>query len=93
MRHLRTLVDDLLDAARLKHGKIAIEYSDTFLNEITFDAVTTVKHHFESRRHTLKLNGLDVPIPVRADHVRLSQVLGNVLSNVAKYTPVGGTTK
>ncbi|WP_408346600.1 hybrid sensor histidine kinase/response regulator [Paraburkholderia sp. RL17-337-BIB-A] len=91
VRHLRTLVDDLLDAARLKHGKLAIKHSDTSLNEITFDAVTTVKHHFKSRRHTLKLNGLDAPIPVRADHVRLSQVIGNVLSNAAKYTPVGGT--
>jgi signal transduction histidine kinase/CheY-like chemotaxis protein len=91
VRHLRTLVDDLLDAARVKHGKLAIKHSNTSLNEITFDAVTTVKHHFESRRHTLKLNGLDAPIPVRADHVRLSQVIGNILSNAAKYTPVGGT--
>jgi signal transduction histidine kinase/CheY-like chemotaxis protein len=91
VRHLRTLVDDLLDAARLKHGKLAIKHSDTSLNEITFDAVTTVRHHFESRRHTLKINGLDAPVPVRADHVRLSQVLGNILSNAAKYTPVGGT--
>lgn len=90
MRHLRTLVDDLLDAARLKHGKIAIKHSDTSLNEIAFDAIETVKHHIESRRHTLKINGLDSPVPVRADHVRLSQVLGNILSNAAKYTPVGG---
>ncbi|CAD6561990.1 Sensor histidine kinase RcsC [Paraburkholderia hiiakae] len=90
MRHLRTLVDDLLDAARLKHGKLAIKHTDTSLNEIAFDAVTAVKHHFESRRHTLKMHGLDAPVPVRADHVRLSQVLGNILSNAAKYTPVGG---
>ncbi|MGF6859169.1 hybrid sensor histidine kinase/response regulator [Paraburkholderia sp. CI3] len=91
MRHLRTLIDDLLDAARLKHGKLAIKHSDTSLNEIAFDAVTAVKHHIESRRHSLKLTGLEVPVPVRADHVRLSQVLGNLLSNAAKYTPVGGT--
>ncbi|MFL9912975.1 hypothetical protein PQR75_45585 [Paraburkholderia fungorum] len=45
MRHLRTLVDDLLDAARLKHGKLAIKHSDTSLNEIAFDAMTAVKHH------------------------------------------------
>lgn len=91
VRHLRTLVDDLLDAARLKHGKLAIKHSDTSLNEIMFDALSAVKHHFESRRHNLKVSGLDSPVPVRADHVRLSQVLGNVLSNAAKYTPVGGT--
>ena len=91
MRHLRTLVDDLLDAARLKHGKLAIKHSDTSLNEIAFDAVTAVKHHIESRHHSLRLTGLEVPVPVRADHVRLSQVLGNLLSNAAKYTPIGGT--
>jgi signal transduction histidine kinase/CheY-like chemotaxis protein len=91
MRHLRTLVDDLLDAARLKHGKLAIRHSDTSLSDITFDAVTAVRHHIVSRRHTLKVTGLDEPILVRADHVRLSQVLGNLLSNAAKYTPVGGT--
>jgi signal transduction histidine kinase/ActR/RegA family two-component response regulator len=90
MRILRTLVDDLLDAARLKHGKLHIKLSDTSLGEITFDAITAVKHHFESRQHTLKVSGLDGPILVRADHVRLSQVLGNVLSNAAKYTPAGG---
>jgi signal transduction histidine kinase/ActR/RegA family two-component response regulator len=91
MRHLRTLVDDLLDAARLKHGKLAIRHSDTSLNDIAFDAVTAITHHVQSRRHTLKINGLDEPLYVHADHVRLSQVLGNLLSNAAKYTPVGGT--
>ena len=91
MRHLRTLVDDLLDAARLKHGKLAIKHSDTTLNEIAFDAVTAVKHHIQSRRHSLRLTGLEKPVPVRADHIRLSQVLGNLLSNAAKYTPIGGT--
>lgn len=90
MRHLRTLVDDLLDAARLKHGKVAIRHSNTSLNEIVFDAVTAVNHHVESRKHTLTLHGIDAPVYVRADHVRLSQVLGNLLSNAAKYTPVGG---
>lgn len=90
MRHLRTLVDDLLDAARLKHGKLTIRYSDTSLNEIVFDAVTAIRHHIESRKHTLVITGLELPVSVRADHIRLSQVLGNLLSNAAKYTPAGG---
>ncbi|MFM0334811.1 hybrid sensor histidine kinase/response regulator [Paraburkholderia strydomiana] len=90
MRHLRTLVDDLLDAARLKHGKVAVKLSDTLLNDITFDALAAIRHHIEARKHKLTVSGLDAPVPVRADHVRLSQVLGNLLSNAAKYTPVGG---
>jgi signal transduction histidine kinase len=90
MKHLRTLVDDLLDAARLKYGKLTIRSSDTLLSEIVEDAVTTIDDDLRSRGHTLKLTGLDSAIPVRADPVRLSQVLGNLLSNAVKYTPAGG---
>ncbi|SKC87277.1 GAF sensor hybrid histidine kinase [Burkholderia sp. YR290] len=91
MRQLRTLVDDLLDAARLRHGKLAIKYSRTSLNEIVYDAITALKHHIDARKHRLVIEGLDQPVYVRADHVRLSQVVGNLLSNAAKYTPAGGT--
>lgn len=91
MRQLRTLVDDLLDAARLRHGKLAIKYSRTSLNEIVYDAITALKHHIDARKHRLVIEGLDQPVLVRADHVRLSQVVGNLLSNAAKYTPAGGT--
>ena len=93
MRQLRTLVDDLLDAARLRHGKLAIKYSRTSLNEIIYDAITALKHHIDARKHRLEIEGLDEPVHVRADHVRLSQVIGNLLSNAAKYTPVGGTLR
>ncbi|MCO4877530.1 ATP-binding protein [Paraburkholderia caribensis] len=91
MRQLRTLVDDLLDAARLRHGKLAIKYSRTSLNEIVYDAFTALKHHIDARKHRLVIEGLDQTVHVRADHVRLSQVVGNLLSNAAKYTPAGGT--
>jgi signal transduction histidine kinase/CheY-like chemotaxis protein len=90
MRHLRTLVDDLLDAARLQHGKLTIKLSDTLFNDIAFDALSAIRHHIEARKHKLTVTGLDEQLPVRADHVRLSQALGNLLSNAAKYTAVGG---
>src|ERR1700686_158529 len=90
MRHLRTLVDDLLDAARLKHGKLNIRMSDTSLNEIVFDAITAIRHRVDGRRHKLTVTGLDEIIYVRADHVRVSQIIGNLLGNAAKYTPVDG---
>ncbi len=90
IRHLRRLVDDLLDASRIKHGKLSISLDHASLNEIVYDAVSAVKHHIDSRGHALSLVGLDAPINVRADHIRLSQMLGNLLSNAAKYTPHGG---
>jgi signal transduction histidine kinase/CheY-like chemotaxis protein len=90
MRHLKTLVDDLLDAARLQHGKLNIRMSDTSLNEVIFDAITAIRHHIDGRRHKLTVTGLDETIYVRADHVRVSQIIGNLLGNAAKYTPIGG---
>jgi CheY-like chemotaxis protein len=90
MRHLRALVDDLLDAARVRQGKLAIKRTDASLNEIVFDAVSAVQHHIDSRRHTLTLHGMETPMYVFADHVRMSQMIGNLLSNAAKYTPTGG---
>jgi signal transduction histidine kinase/CheY-like chemotaxis protein len=90
MRQLRTLVDDLLDAARIRQGKLALRRGHTSLNEIVFDAVTGVQHHMDSRKHNLVLEGLEAKTFVFADHVRLSQLIGNLLSNAAKYTPTGG---
>jgi signal transduction histidine kinase/ActR/RegA family two-component response regulator len=90
MRQLRTLVDDLLDAARVRQGKLALKRSHTSLNEVVFDAITGVQHHIDARRHTLVLKGVEARIFVFADHVRLSQLIGNLVSNAAKYTPTGG---
>jgi signal transduction histidine kinase/ActR/RegA family two-component response regulator len=90
MRQLRTLVDDLLDAARIRQGKLALKRGHTSLSEIVFDAVTGVQHHMDSRKHNLVLKGLETKTYVFADHVRLSQLIGNLLSNAAKYTPTGG---
>jgi signal transduction histidine kinase len=90
MRHLRTLVDDLLDAARMQHGKLNIRMSDTSLNEAIFDAITAIRHRIDGRRHKLTVTGLDEIIYVRADHVRVSQIVGNLRGNAAKYTPIGG---
>jgi signal transduction histidine kinase/ActR/RegA family two-component response regulator len=90
MRQLRTLVDDLLDAARVRQGKLALKRSHTSLNEVVFDAITGVQHHIDARRHTLVLKGVETRTFVFADHVRLSQLIGNLISNAAKYTPTGG---
>jgi signal transduction histidine kinase/CheY-like chemotaxis protein len=90
MRQLRTLVDDLLDAARIRQGKLALKRGHTSLSEIVFDAITGVQHYMDSRKHNLVLEGLETKTYVFADHVRLSQLIGNLLSNAAKYTPTGG---
>ncbi|HTV78834.1 MAG TPA: response regulator [Steroidobacteraceae bacterium] len=87
---LSRLVDDLLDVSRITRGKINLTRQRVGLDELVARAVETVAPTIEARGHTL-----DVMIPKRAlliygDPMRLTQALGNVLANAAKYTDNGG---
>jgi signal transduction histidine kinase/ActR/RegA family two-component response regulator len=90
MQQLRTLVDDLLDATRIRHGKFVLKCCDVALEAIVADAISAVRYDIDARGHRLVVSGVDRPACVCVDHVRMSQLLGNLLSNASKYTPAGG---
>jgi len=90
-RHLRRLVDDLLDAARVTRGKIEPRWE-------TIDLVALLERVAESTRRMLtdgREQTLDVVLPdraiyVRGDSLRLEQAFWNLLDNASKYTDHGG---
>ncbi len=89
--HITRLVDDLLDVSRLELGKVGLRLQGVDLNDCLAAAVeaaapTTSVHH-----HEVHLRLWEEPLLVRADPVRIEQVIGNLLSNAAKFTPRGGT--
>ncbi len=91
-RHLRDLVDDLLDVARVTSGKIVLHLQALNLREAVDRALSLQQ---DSRpdpsaplEHHLHLNCVDVW--VSADETRLQQIIGNLLDNAMKYTPRGG---
>jgi PAS domain S-box-containing protein len=88
--HLRRLVDDLLDVARITRGHIELRVAPVDLREIIAIAVDATKPLLDERHHELTMELPDGPIPVSADAVRIGQVLSNLLNNAAKYTPPGG---
>jgi signal transduction histidine kinase len=88
--HLRRLVDDLLDAARLARGKIRIAPSRVELQAAATHALETIRPHVEARGQSLAVALPDEPVALLADPVRLAQVIENLLSNASKYTPPGG---
>lgn len=88
--HMIHLIDDLLDVARITTGKIELKKTVVDLNEIVASAVETSLPAIEKAHHELRLNLHDGPLLLEADEVRIGQVIGNLLTNAAKYTPQGG---
>jgi signal transduction histidine kinase len=90
LKHLIRLVDDLLDVSRIARGKIVLVSERVRVADIVAAAVETVQPLLEQKKQRLEVNTADRSIDVRGDPVRLSQVIGNLLHNAAKYTGEGG---
>lgn len=90
LRHLVRLVDELLDLARIRSGKILLVTKPIVLADAVRDAVEISQPMVAARRHDLHVSLPDQPITLEADPVRLSQLIANLLNNAAKYTPDGG---
>jgi PAS domain S-box-containing protein len=88
--HLAHLVDDLLDVARISQGKIALKKARTELGQVIQLAVDAAMPLMEAREHSLDFQTPDGDILLEVDPVRLSQCIGNLLHNAAKFTPIGG---
>ena len=84
------LVDDLLEIARITQGKINLR-KERFRLKIAIDAaVESCQDEINANKHQLTISLPDNPVYINADLVRIEQVLLNLLTNAAKYTPPGG---
>jgi len=90
MQLLKRLVGDLLDASRIRHGKLSVRFAYGSLQDIIADAVTAMRDDLANRHHRLHLTVPPYPVTVHADPARLTQVVSNLLSNALKYTSPGG---
>ena len=88
--HMARLMDDLLDAARIHRGEIALQIEPVDLRSIVTEALDVAMPLIERKSHHFELLLPEQPITLLADHVRLSQVLSNLPTNAAKYTDSGG---
>ena len=89
-QHLNRLLDDMLDLARVGEGTIRLHKRPVELPQIVAQAVEGARPWIEECGHRL-----EVALPpglgtLEADPTRLVQVLTNLLTNAAKYTPRGG---
>ena len=88
-QHLLSLINDILDMAKIEAGKMTLYYEQVSLKEICADAIRLMRGKAEEAGLTLVLDAPDLP-DVDADHRGLKQVLLNLISNAVKFTPEGG---
>ena len=93
VKQLSHLINDLLDIARVTNGKVDIKKESVDLKSIVANAVETSLPLIEKGHHEFNLKLHDAPLPVHADPTRIAQVVANLLTNAAKYTPHGGKIK
>ena len=85
------LIRDLLDLSRLRSGKLELNRENVSPVASIENAIETVRLDAESKGIDIEVTAPDDVMFVRADPVRLEQIIWNLLNNSVKFTPSGGS--
>jgi signal transduction histidine kinase len=88
---LSRLISDLLDLARIEEGALLWRSDELSLKDVVLSAMGSVGPLFENKGQRVTTAFSLTHPGFRGDHDRLVQVVTNILSNAAKYTPAGGS--
>jgi len=88
--NMTRMVNDLLDIARITHGRLHLERTVIDLNAAVMAALETIRQQAERKHLSLDFDILPEPLFVDADPERLAQIFDNLLRNAVIYTDEGG---
>ncbi|HTX05686.1 MAG TPA: CHASE3 domain-containing protein [Steroidobacteraceae bacterium] len=84
------MLDDLLDVSRITRGTLTLHKQRLRLASVIDNAIEVAQPFITAHRHHLTVTLPPQAIEVEGDPLRLSQIVGNLLTNAAKYTDPGG---
>jgi signal transduction histidine kinase len=90
VKQMNRLVNDLLDTVRLQAGRISLNVENVHVDEILRQADATFRPAAAERNIDLEIEAPEPDAAVRADAVRVSQIVGNLLGNAVKFVPEHG---
>ncbi|MFO1050930.1 MAG: HAMP domain-containing sensor histidine kinase [Planctomycetota bacterium] len=89
-QHMLLLLNDLLDRAAFEAGKLRVEMTSCFVEDLLGDAMRLLAPAAVARQTTIRVDiAAEVERPVLADAGRVLQVVFNLVSNALKYSPAG----
>ncbi|HBC42501.1 MAG TPA: hypothetical protein DCZ88_11565 [Pseudanabaena sp.] len=89
--HLLSLINDILDVAKIESGQINLEYSIVSVDQLCQTSLTFIQQQAHKKGIQILVN-LPINLPnLRVDERRICQALINLLTNAVKFTPKGGT--
>ena len=86
-----TLLEDILDAKQIESGHLKLDPVTMKLPEVVGEEVEAIQPLLAMKDMTLRVEFPDPELEVRADPVRIGQVMANLLSNAVKYSAPGGS--
>lgn len=86
---LLALLDDLLDLSKLESGKVELDLREHSVLDLVADAVVEFEAMFQAKGVALRVCNADSVDKLLLDRSRIGQVVRNLLSNAAKFTPSG----
>lgn len=89
-KHLLSLIEDILDIARIESDRIPIEIVKTSLKEMVNDALILVQKHAADKDIDLSEAIVEDDFDLKVDPTRCLQIIVNILGNAVKFTPEGG---
>jgi PAS domain S-box-containing protein len=88
---LINLVNDLLEMERIQSGRMKFEFQPLDLTSLVEKSLEANKPYAEAHKVAFEMRTTTPGVLVRGDGDRLTQVMANLLSNAAKFSPEGGT--
>lgn len=90
-RHLLSLINDILDLSKVEAGKTELELSSVDIKALLENSLVMIKEKAIKHGIKVSLENSDLPYRITTDKRKLKQVVYNLLSNAAKFTPDNGT--
>jgi signal transduction histidine kinase len=90
VRAMMRLIEDLLELARAESGQLSITREKVVVHDVVHDTVEEHRAAAVAAGLSLAYDGDGANVLIDTDPARITQVLGNLVSNAIKYTPAGG---